>query len=416
MIYYYLSYFAQQTGAQKDAEQYGRKAAECPIKYCFPYGYFSRIVLESAIARNPKDASAFYLLGNVLGDNNPEAAVKMWETASRLYAKNPTAFRNMAFIQANIFDDMTSALDNINRAAQLDPDDPRLFYETDQFAEYAGSSVDERFARLEKSRKTVGKWDKLLIRWIRLANYFGRHDEAIEDLKNGHFYVAEGTLINPHLEWTNAFLYRGIQRFKTGEYKAALEDFEQIPSFPRNLEIVRDGKIGVAWYWIGRAHNALGENEKAQEAFAKMTDYRARLGWGGESSALVTFYKGLALQELGKGHEADELFQKLYLSGRNAMDENTPAGLDLKGVRVRNDLKQTKAEIYFAMGLGLLGKGEIEKASAMFRKTLDIHPGHLDAHRFLTDKGMARLLEQNLFIERQDKTTRGGNGNRQTAW
>ena len=371
MIRYYLGYFYNRLGEKENSEASCLKASELPVIRCFPHGTASMRILEAVLEKNPRDAAAHYLLGNVLADNDPERAVEEWSKAIALDPKKAAYYRNMAFIEANVLNRMEEALAHIEKAVQLNPSDPRTLYEADVYAEYADIDPELRLQKLAKYPETVKKWDKLQLRDISLRNIAGFHDEAIDKLKSNHFYVAEGTHINPHLEWTNAHLYRGIDRLASGKNHQALADFKAVFEFPRNLETTADDKTAVAYYWMGKCLQALSDSSQAMKAFEELSGFRNKQGWGGTGTPLVQFFKGLALVELGESGKADTVFQRLFIQGRDGMDEKSNAALDLKGVRVRQDQKNRSADAFLSMALGLIGKGELEQAEIVMNKVTE---------------------------------------------
>lgn len=393
MIYYYLGYYYSRLGQNEKKNHFFKKAALLPLDYCFPYGHSSFLALKCAIAHNLSDAHAHYLLGNLYADNEPSKALKEWEKAIKIKNTMATAYRNMAFIEAHIFDNMPKAIEHIQQAILLNPQDPLQLLEADIYYADARLSLEKRLNSLSEHSKIIANSDKLAIRKISLDNFAGLYDETIHELESRHFRMAENTHINPHMEWTNAHLYRGITSLSQKAYEKALKDFHKILEFPRNLEIARDAKIGIAYYWMGKTCQAMGKSKMAGEMFSQMVAYTSRYGWGARPLALVAFYQGLAHRERDETDLADKLFHKLISDGKDALNDDLHDGLDLRGIRVRQQAADKKAGAYFSMGLGHFGLGQTAQAESMFRKALEIFPAHIDAHNFFTNKNFLNLLE-----------------------
>jgi tetratricopeptide (TPR) repeat protein len=94
LIAYYRGYVRSLRHESPDADY--AAAAAMPTTYVFPNRPESLVVLTDAATRNPKDATAHFLLGSLhLSSGNTDAAIKSWELAASLNPAIPTLHRNL---------------------------------------------------------------------------------------------------------------------------------------------------------------------------------------------------------------------------------------------------------------------------------------------------------------------------------
>ncbi|GAG84975.1 unnamed protein product, partial [marine sediment metagenome] len=113
MVYYYLGYYLGKGGDEDKAITYYKKASQMPSDYCFPFRWESRDVLEQALKENPGDPIAFYYLGNLLFDHQPEEAIKRWEKSVALDSGFALAHRNLGLAYARIKNDVSLAIKSL---------------------------------------------------------------------------------------------------------------------------------------------------------------------------------------------------------------------------------------------------------------------------------------------------------------
>jgi tetratricopeptide (TPR) repeat protein len=375
LVHYYKAYCQGLSGNPAEAAKAIERAKTCALDYCFPYGSISLEVLRFVTRFDSLDAQAWYLLGNILCDPQPKEAVKAWEMAVKLDPLFAIAYRNLSFVYANVDHDAEKAIQTIGKAISLKADEPVWIQEADIYREYAGYTVDKRLDFLEAHASTVSLWDKTILSRVDLLIYKGRWDEAIELLKNNHFYIAELTMINPHNSWSDAHFYRGMKYLELKQFDKAIADFEAITIFPRNLEIARDAKTDLANYGLARVYQALGNKKLAKEYFNRMAESENILqGWGEQKTAFVSYYQARALEELGEKEKAIAIYQRLIRDGRQSLAAKPHEALCLNSVRLRIGQKNQIAEAYFSMALGYLGEGNAEEAKIALKNALDSNP------------------------------------------
>jgi tetratricopeptide (TPR) repeat protein len=209
------------------------------------------------------------------------------------------------------------------------------------------------------------------------------------------YHIKEGATFNPHVYWFDAHLQKGVGQMKHGEYGPAEASFLKAMEFPANLEAERDGKIGIAWYYLGLNSRLANDKAKADAYFLKMVDYTHSQGWGAGDFPELAYFKALASIELGRDKaEADTLFRQLITDGEKrlapvkdgrhittSVDESHSARTFL----LENELarKDLRVSSYYMQGLGHLGLGDKDKARGFFAKAMELDPLSTDPKRML---------------------------------
>jgi tetratricopeptide (TPR) repeat protein len=385
MIQYHMGFYKDKSGYTEEALKHYEKAGQLQRDYCFPHLPASEKVLQAAIRKNPEDANAYYYLGNLYCDHQPQRSLDLWGKASELDPTVAIYYRNTAFVQANYQDNMESAADNIARAVELDASDPLYLEEQDRYLAYMNTSTEERLSIMEANRETVIGSDANVARFVRLLVINGRYDEAIQMLSDWHFHSAEDAGPNLHEQWTDAHILKGRGLNRRGNYEEALSNFRKVMEFPENLENVRDIKIGIAYYFMAETYKASGKSELAEEHYRKMSDFEILRGWREVYWPEIHYYKALAGKTLGAHAEADEILEWLIQTGLQMVNDKPPGSAHLLSLNRRKAQIDKRAKGYFSMGLGYLGRGQSSRAREMFRNTLATDQAHLGARLFLLE-------------------------------
>jgi tetratricopeptide (TPR) repeat protein len=375
MLYYYLGYFCEKKGNADKASKYYRMASEMPPDYCFPFRLETIDVLSSAVNNNPSDAFAPYYLGNLLYDNQPERAIKEWEKSQALDDTFATVHRNLGLVYARTENNIPKAIAGLEKAIACDKKDPRVYYELDLLYEAGGVLPQKRLKLLEENHRTIIKRDDALSREIALYVLLQQYDRAIELLTSRHFHTWEGGG-RIHNLYVDAHLLRGQKKFKSRRYLEALKDFEAALEYPENLEVgrpKRDRRICQTYFFIGTAHEALGDIQKAREYFEKSASVEV-----GRSE--FSYYKGLAFKKLGQEDKAKKIFDELKESAKPGPVVKFFAKF---GEEQAHNIKI--AQSHYVLGLAYLGKGMQAEAKAEFEKALELNINHLWARVHLSE-------------------------------
>ncbi len=313
LVYYYLGYYWHKKADSDESMKYYRLAGKMPARFCFPFRSESRDVLRHALGRVSTDARAHYYLGNLIFENEPEKAVSHWEQSRDLDDAFATVHRNLAVAYTRMGIDVSKAISAYEKAAACDHEDARIYFELSRLYSRAGIPPEKRVA--VHNYETIVKRDDALSEMIALYVHEGKFDEAIDLLTTHHFNIWEGGG-GIYDVYVDACLLRGIESFANKRYQEALNDFEAALEYPENLEVgrPRNGRISSRiLYFIGTAHEGLGNKERARESYDKSVSMD-----GGDSQIL--YYRGLAYKKIGQQTKAAEIFDRLIAVGKKRLE------------------------------------------------------------------------------------------------
>jgi len=97
ILFYYGAWLAEKQEDKVLAIEYYSSAALASTDYVFPFRFETIEILEAAIDFNSDDARAWYYMGNILYDRQPEKALNCWKQAIALDHNLPIAHRNLGW-------------------------------------------------------------------------------------------------------------------------------------------------------------------------------------------------------------------------------------------------------------------------------------------------------------------------------
>ncbi|MHC4509754.1 MAG: DUF5107 domain-containing protein, partial [Planctomycetota bacterium] len=370
LVHYYLGYFQQQKGNAAEASKSFRRATKMPADYCFPFRAESIDVLNAAIRHNASDARAYYYLGNLLYDLQPEEAIKRWERSRRIDDSFATVHRNLGWAYYRTEKDVPKAIASYEKAVACNAKDPRLYVELDSLYETGNVSLERRLALLEANHETVVKQNDSFLREITVLVLAGRYDEALDFLANNHFHVREGGGEIRDV-YVDGHLLRGLNYLKKGKPNDALADFHAASEYPENLSVGRpknDSRAPQVAYYIATAYEALGDSDKAREFYAKSAGQKP-------SRSEVRYYQGLSLVKLGRESRAEDIFDELIEAGEQRLSEKPTEDFFAKfGEGQTPQARQASA--HYILALGYRGKGRNDRAKAELEAAVKLNVSH----------------------------------------
>ena len=177
--------------------------------YCFPNRIEEMLVLEAAIAADPRDARALYYLGNLLYDRRRhEEAMCCWEDSARIDPDFSIVWRNLGIGYAR--DNPRKAAACFNKALAANPKDARVLYERDQLWKRLGKTPKQRLAELERRMDLVNRRDDLSVELASLYNQTGRHQRALDVMLSRRFAPWEGGEGRALEQWMRAAKALGL--------------------------------------------------------------------------------------------------------------------------------------------------------------------------------------------------------------
>ncbi len=382
MVAYALSYFGCPTPVHGSPD------------WVFPNRLEEILVLEAAIARDPNDWLAPYLLGNLFYDRKRyEEAIQLWEASAVLNPDYSVVWRNLGIAYHNVLGDIGKAESAYSRARNADPGDARLLYEQDQLWKRAGKQPLDRLKVLKENRDLVAKRDDLSLELCGLLNLAGRPDEAKDILASRSFAPwegGEGIALGQH---TATYSILAKQALEAGHAAKAVELAEYALTAPKNLGEARHllANMSEVWLLLGDVLTAAAETERAKTFYERAAFFDGDfVEMSVRTYSDKTYYRALALKRLGQEAEADELLAGLASYADEL--QRTPAKIDYFATSLPTmllfnediDVRQKK-EAMFLRAQARLGQGLKNEAERMLQEILADDPNHLHAHQLLEE-------------------------------
>ena len=303
---YVLAYLAQDKALLA-------KAAKSSPDYFFPSRLEDYLALRWCDeAAGFKDANVAYALGNWCYDRKRhEDALAYWERATRLAPAFPTAWRNLGVALWNVRRDGDAAQAAYRRAMEADGTDARLVAECDQLREKCKVPPGERLKFLEGRLLLVLSRDDATVQYVTCLNDVGRHEDTLAVLVSRRFHPWEGGEGKVLAQYTRAHLELGRAALAAGDFAVALSHAEKALDTPANLGEayhLLQAKADVN-YLKGMALRGLGQESAASAALNAAAEENGDfLAMAVADYSELSYWRGLALKELGRIAEAKVLF------------------------------------------------------------------------------------------------------------
>jgi len=407
MLFYFMGQYAALHGNVKAATGHFKAAAAQAPDRCFPNSLDSLLALQMALKLNPRDSRAAFYLGNLWYDKRQVTeATALWERAQRADPTFPTVYRNLALAYFNKQQRPAKALKAMQKAFALDPADARVLFELDLLKKRAGVPPRKRLAFLARHRRIVDEREDLLLEYIVLLNFFGRHKEALAILLGRKFHPWEGgegkvtgQYVVSLVEMAKALLRgagsAGIVAGESASAQAiaharrALELLGRARTYPLSLG---EGKLYGAQenqllYWLGVAHDTLDEGEAARRCWKEAATgikVPSPAVYYNDQNPDTIFYQGLALRQLGRRAAAKQRFETLVEFGRQHLRDRVT--IDYFAVSLPEFLvfdddldRRNQNNCRYLMALGFFGQGQGRRAFHELTSVLRLDPVHLPA-------------------------------------
>ena len=374
IVSYYLGYIADKNGNSAEAERYFKEGSEQPVDYIFPFRLETVKVLETALKYSVTDSRAYYYLGNILYDKQPEKAIANWENSVKYDPQLATAHRNLGWGYYHHQGDGLKAILSYEKAMGIKKDEPVYYEELDALYEMSNAPVEKRLKLFEGNNETVSKRDDAFARQITVLTLAGKSEKAVEYLAGRNFSYREGSsrvrdiIIDAHL-------MLGQKYFAEKNYEKALNEFllAQVPEEEAGGSRSGNRNIQVD-YFIGIAHEALGNGAKARNYFNLSTGQETR------TSSYIKYYQALSYSRLGKKNEASDIFNTLVSEGDRQIAQSSSREVDFFakfGEREAENARLSNA--YLIKGLGYKGLGNTVAAREQLQKAVELSAGNLYA-------------------------------------
>ncbi len=385
LVAYTLAWLYQKTGDSRSARAALRRAAALSADYCFPARLEEIVVLESAIAANPRDARAPYYLGNLLYDRRRHTeAIRNWERAARLDPTFPTVWRNLGIAYYNIVKNPAKARAAYERACRLAPNDARLLFERDQLWKRLGVSPVQRLRGLEKQRALTSRRDDLSVELCALYNQTGQPEKARAIIGTRRFQPWEGGEGQAMGQHVRCHLLLGRAALARGDASAAIALFTHALSSPENLGEAKHllANQSDIHFWLGEARAAAGDRRGARTAWTAAATFKGDFqDMSVRAFSEMTYFSALAWARLGQKQKSHRLLTQLLAYARDL--EKQPAKIDYFATSLPTmllfdaDLQAVQTTTArFLQAQAQLGLGRKAKARALLADVLRRDPNH----------------------------------------
>ncbi len=367
---YYLGYIEDKKGNNEKATHHFRKASEYDVDYTFPYRLESVNVLKKALENNPNDGKAYYYLGNILYEKQPQVAMEYWEKAAEAAPYLSLVFRNLGWGYHHFYADMDKAILHYEKAVQLNKNEAIYYSELDALYTQANYPVETRLRLFEGSENIVRNRDDAFIRFIDVLTLAGESEKAVQLLDNTHFSYREGSS-NVRDLIINAQIVSGIKHYNNKDYQKALDYFLKslIQEEEAGSAIFGNRDIQVN-YFIAQAYKALGKKDKAK------TFYKKSIALSSERTNIMDYYKGLSFIELGDQSNAKKIFEKMVADAGNKIQGISTSDIGVKfGKSEAENIRNSHS--YTIRGLGYKGLQQIQNAKKDLEQAIEYSNSNL---------------------------------------
>jgi tetratricopeptide (TPR) repeat protein len=374
IVNYYLGYIQDKKGAKTEAEKYFKKGSVQSEDYCFPFRLETIKVLETALKYHPNDAKAYYYMGNILYDKQPQKAIEHWENAVKFNPGLAIAWRNLGWGYYHHNGDGNNAIAAYEKAMALNKNEPIYYEELDLLYETNNVPIEKRLKLFEGNNDVVKKRDDSFVRQITVLTLAGKPEKSVEYLSGRNLAYREGSSRSTDIV-IDAYILLGKKYYDAKNYQKALDNFllAQVPQEEASGNRSGNRNIQVD-YFIGLAYEALGNKTKAKDFFILSTGQNLRV------SSYIRYYQGLSYLKLGKKAEASDIFNSMIKDGDGQIDRSSNGETDffsLFGVRESGNVRLSNA--YLNKGLGYKGLGDTEKAAENLKKAVELSTSNLYA-------------------------------------
>jgi tetratricopeptide (TPR) repeat protein len=369
---YYLGYLADINGNSDQAQQFFKSAAGKSVDYVFPYRLESVNVLNTAIKYNPTDGKAYYYLGNILYEKQPDAAIMHWKNAIKLNPELAIAYRNLGWGYFYHLNNVPEAITHYEKAIALNRNEALYFTELSELYETNNTPIETRIKLFEGNTEIAKNRDDSYMYYIENLILSKQAKRAVEALEGANFAYTEGSSRSRNIR-INANLMLGKQYYDNKEYQKALDTFLKAKITKQEAGDDRLGGREVEVdYYIGLAYEALGKRSKANESF------RSSANQPSQTVNVTSYYQGLSFAKLGKNDQAKKIFESLVSEADQQMKQSMDSEVGaIFGRREAADNRLSR--LYTMRGLGYKGLGNLEKAKDDLNKALELSQSNLTA-------------------------------------
>ncbi|MDO8951288.1 MAG: DUF5107 domain-containing protein [Draconibacterium sp.] len=367
---YYLGYIYTKLDKKESALSSFKNAEKYAVDYIFPYRLETVEVLKTALQLNPTDGKAYYYIGNILYDKQPEFAIENWKKAVELNPGLAIAYRNIGWGYYRHYNNIPEAISYYEKAMKITQKEAIYYTELDMLYELNNESIEKRLKLFEGNNEVIKNRDDATIRQISVLTLAGQPEKAVEYIDGVKYSYREGASMVREVK-IDAQLTLGKQYFAQKNYQKAHEYFlkAQVPEEEAGSDQLGSRDIQVN-YHIGLAFKALNEKTKADEFFKKAADKKtANMG-------VMNYYQGLSYLELGDKSNAEKVFGLMIKEANEQLENRNVAKAGV--IFGENEAENVrKSRLYTIKGLGLKGLNKTKEATKNLQTAVELSHSNL---------------------------------------
>jgi Tfp pilus assembly protein PilF len=209
--------------------------------YVFPNRPETFAVLARALAVNPRDATAHFLLGNLaMSGGMLDSAIAEWRRAAALEPRTPTLHRNLGYALLSAGRAAAEARAAFEDGVRYDSLNTGVYVGLDSTLVLLGAGAADRARALERFPVPDAMPASLVYRFARLLAAAGRFDDAERQFRGRFFPRREGG-INPRQVWLEVRVGRAEALAEQGKCADVRRVVETLPRPAVGLGFTRDG-------------------------------------------------------------------------------------------------------------------------------------------------------------------------------
>jgi predicted Zn-dependent protease len=177
MLAYYRGFCREKLG-QSAATDYAA-ASKMPLLYIFPSEPDEITVLHAALAINPSDASAHFLLGTLFFSKGiVDPALEQWKLAESLNPKIPSLQANMGRVLLEVKKQPAEAAAVFQRGLEIEPGNAALYLWLNQAMQQTGRTATQRAEMMKRFPDQANMPEPLVRALVSALRESGRNEEA----------------------------------------------------------------------------------------------------------------------------------------------------------------------------------------------------------------------------------------------
>lgn len=284
-----------------------QKAADVVVATSYPYRLEEICVLRAAL-KDEKDAAARNLLACILYDKGHFAeAGGYWEEARSLQPESAVYARNLAVAWFSHLGRKKEAVDLLEQAIHLDPQNDQLKLEFLYAANKLGLPGEERL-RVIRACPLAGKEkDDYTLEKAKAFCTAGKYEEALQVMLGHSFVPAEGGEMAITDLYFTILIHLGREQLKAGRPEEAEAWFRKGFDLPENFHagLWYEAAQAPLFFYIGQALEAQGLQEQAKQEYAKALVHML------PAKADLPYYYACVLRKLNRATEARIMMSRL---------------------------------------------------------------------------------------------------------